>query len=101
MLKDHKMAMIDVIPYFDNFGLGIALLEVLATLYPKTDNPTLIKIRCLLEKITHFEISERITPDIAFEEMGKIYKNKLQGGAKCFTRKNQRKTYKNTRPPHK
>jgi hypothetical protein len=80
--------MIDVIPYLDNFGLGMALLEVLDTLYPETAHPKLIKTRELLEKITHFEISKRMKPDDAFAEMDEIHK--MSGGRRRSTGKTRR-----------
>lgn len=93
-MAEHKMSMIDVIPYLDNFGLGMALLEVLATLYPETTHPKLIKTRQLLEKITHFKISERMKPDDAFREMDKIHK--MSGGRRRSTGKTRRT--RKTRP---
>jgi len=118
-MSQHNISMIDVIPYFDNFGLGMALLELFDTLYPGTANPKLIKTRELLKKITQFKISERIRPDVAFVEMDEIlkmsggrrfigktrltYKNKPHGGAKRSTRRNRRNTRKSkqTRRRHK
>jgi hypothetical protein len=111
-MSQHNISMIDVIPYFDNFGLGMALLELFDTLYPGTANQKLIKTRELLKKITQFKISERMPPDVAFAEMDEIlkmsggrrfigktrltYKNRPQGGAKRNTHRN-----KQTRRRHK
>jgi serine/threonine protein kinase len=109
MSMGYEISMIDVIPYLDNFGLGMALLEVLAILYPETTNEKLIKTRELLEKITQFEISKRITPDVAFAEMDNIHqmsggrrrfigktrricKNRPQGGTKHSSRRNNKQT---------
>jgi len=115
-MSQHNISMIDVIPYVDNFGLGMALLELFDTLYYRTANPKLIKTRELLEKITQFKISERMPPDVAFAEMDKIhsisrgqrrfigktrltYKNRPQGGTKRNTRRNKKN--KQTRRRHK
>jgi serine/threonine protein kinase len=87
-MAEHNVSMIDVIPYLDNFGLGMALLEVLATLYPTPATPKLIKTRKLLEKITHFEISKRMKPDDAFAEMDEIHK--MSGGRRRSTGKTRR-----------
>lgn len=77
-IAKHNMKLVDLIPYLDNFGLGIALLEVLTVLYPYTNNLKILKTRKLLEKITHFEISKRMLPDQALIEMEKI--RNMSGG---------------------
>jgi hypothetical protein len=87
-MAEHNMSMEHVIPYLDNFGLGMALLEVLAALYPKPTTPKLIRTRDLLEKITHFKISKRMKPDDAFAEMDKIHK--MSGGRRRSTGKTRR-----------
>jgi len=87
-IKEKDITKNYAIQYLDNFGLGMALLEVLTVLYPDTNNVKILNTRTLLKKITHFEISKRILPEQAFTEMEQIINNT---GGRRYTRRRHKK----------